>query len=87
MVGQIRGDDPEPSERVPAGLLVPVRPGPSEWVARPFRTPPGIAVHTVDPRRAAPAVRPTREPRPRHTGVLSVTGTAGPADDARVWIG
>jgi hypothetical protein len=41
MVEQICGDDPEPSQRVPAGLFVPVRPGPSGWVARLFRTPLG----------------------------------------------
>ncbi|MFE5589425.1 SAV_915 family protein [Streptomyces sp. NPDC056549] len=35
-------EDPEPSERVPAGpLLVPVRPGPSGCSARLFRTPLG----------------------------------------------
>jgi hypothetical protein len=36
------GEDPEPSERFPAGpLFVPVRPGPSGCVARVFRTPLG----------------------------------------------
>ncbi|QKW05067.1 hypothetical protein HUT18_00550 [Streptomyces sp. NA04227] len=36
------GDDPEPSDRSPAGpLYVPVRPGPSGCAARIFRTPPG----------------------------------------------
>ncbi|WP_203622508.1 SAV_915 family protein [Streptomyces sp. SID8499] len=36
------GEDPEPSERFPAGpLFVPVRPGPSGCVARIFRTPLG----------------------------------------------
>ncbi|MFD4370930.1 SAV_915 family protein [Streptomyces sp. NPDC058486] len=36
-------EDPEPSERVPAGppLLVPVRSGPTGWSARLFRTPRG----------------------------------------------
>ncbi|MEV7569041.1 SAV_915 family protein [Streptomyces tanashiensis] len=35
-------EDPEPSERVPAGpLLVPVRSGPAGCSARLFRTPPG----------------------------------------------
>ncbi|MFJ3234074.1 SAV_915 family protein [Streptomyces sp. NPDC086787] len=36
------GDDPEPSDRPPAGpLFVPVRPGPAGWVPRLFRTPLG----------------------------------------------
>ncbi|QWB21201.1 MULTISPECIES: SAV_915 family protein [Streptomyces] len=36
------GEDPEPSDRLPAGLLfVPVRPGPDGCVARLFRTPLG----------------------------------------------
>ncbi|GAA4933857.1 SAV_915 family protein [Streptomyces coeruleoprunus] len=36
------GDDPEPSDRVPAGpLFVPVRPGPAGHVPRLFRTPLG----------------------------------------------
>ncbi|MEZ0069814.1 hypothetical protein ABIA32_005862 [Streptacidiphilus sp. MAP12-20] len=36
------GDDPEPSERVPAGLLlVPVRSGPAGCTTRLFRTPLG----------------------------------------------
>ncbi|MFE2103745.1 SAV_915 family protein [Streptomyces sp. PTD9-10] len=36
------GDDPEPSERTPAGpLFVPVRPGPAGCAARLFRTPLG----------------------------------------------
>lgn len=35
-------DDPEPSDRLPAGLLyVPVRPGPHGFAARMFRTPLG----------------------------------------------
>ncbi|MFE6481864.1 SAV_915 family protein [Streptomyces sp. NPDC057757] len=37
-----RSEDPEPSERTPAGLLfVPVRSGPAGCTARFFRTPPG----------------------------------------------
>ncbi|MER7188142.1 SAV_915 family protein [Streptomyces hyaluromycini] len=36
------GDDPEPSDRSPAGpLFVPVRPGPAGYAARLFRTPLG----------------------------------------------
>ncbi|MPY62996.1 hypothetical protein FNH08_39350 [Streptomyces spongiae] len=36
------GEDPEPSERIPAGpLFVPVRQGPAGCVARLFRTPLG----------------------------------------------
>ncbi|MFF4901197.1 SAV_915 family protein [Streptomyces sp. NPDC001068] len=36
------GDDPEPSDRFPAGpLFVPVRPGPAGCAARLFRTPLG----------------------------------------------
>ncbi|MFE5211021.1 SAV_915 family protein [Streptomyces sp. NPDC056600] len=36
------GEDPEPAERFPAGLLlVPGRPGPSGWAVRIFRTPLG----------------------------------------------
>jgi hypothetical protein len=36
------GDDPEPSDRTPAGpLFVPVRPGPAGCAARLFRTPLG----------------------------------------------
>ncbi|MEV6839445.1 SAV_915 family protein [Streptomyces sp. NPDC051133] len=36
------GEDPEPSDRLPAGpLYVPVRPGPSGCAARLFRTPLG----------------------------------------------
>ncbi|MEU5915139.1 SAV_915 family protein [Streptomyces sp. NPDC004288] len=42
MTDLTRSEDPEPSERVPAGpLLVPVRPGPSGCSARLFRTPLG----------------------------------------------
>ncbi|MFJ5975011.1 SAV_915 family protein [Streptomyces sp. NPDC093060] len=42
-MAQLRyGNDPEPSDRFPAGLLyVPVRPGPSGSAARLFRTPLG----------------------------------------------
>ncbi|MFG2292701.1 SAV_915 family protein [Streptomyces sp. NPDC048603] len=49
-------DDPEPEERVPAGLLyVPVRPGTAEVVVRLFRTPLGArtAVGFTDPERLA----------------------------------
>ncbi|GHB59449.1 hypothetical protein GCM10010347_31750 [Streptomyces cirratus] len=45
-------DDPEPEERVPAGLLyVPVRPGAAEVAVRMFRTPLGArtAVGFTDP--------------------------------------
>ncbi|WP_246213026.1 SAV_915 family protein [Streptomyces abyssomicinicus] len=39
---QLHDEDPEPSERFPAGpLYVPVRPGPSGCAARLFRTPLG----------------------------------------------
>ncbi|WP_109449819.1 SAV_915 family protein [Streptomyces sp. ICBB 8177] len=42
MTEHLCGDDPEPSERVPAGrLYVPVRPGPAGCAARLFRTPLG----------------------------------------------
>ncbi|MER6676756.1 SAV_915 family protein [Streptomyces sp. NPDC000983] len=42
MTAQMNDEDPEPCERPPAGpLLVPVRPGPSGWTARLFRTPLG----------------------------------------------
>ncbi|MFI8499883.1 SAV_915 family protein [Streptomyces sp. NPDC085524] len=49
-------DDPEPEERVPAGLLyVPVRPGTAQVVVRMFRTPLGArtAVGFTDPGRLA----------------------------------
>ncbi|MET9888195.1 SAV_915 family protein [Streptomyces sp. NPDC006430] len=49
-------DDPEPEERVPAGLLyVPVRPGITQVVVRMFRTPLGArtAVGFTDPGRLA----------------------------------
>ncbi|MEU3512247.1 SAV_915 family protein [Streptomyces longwoodensis] len=47
------GEDPEPSERFPAGpLFVPVRPGPARYVTRVFRTPLGdrtaVAFTSVD---------------------------------------
>ncbi|MFH9070310.1 SAV_915 family protein [Streptomyces alboflavus] len=48
------GEDPEPSERGPAGpLFVPVRPGPAGCVARLFRTPVGgrTAVAFTTPQR------------------------------------
>ncbi|MEZ0089172.1 SAV_915 family protein [Streptacidiphilus sp. EB129] len=42
MVAHLYGDDPEPDEPCPAGmLLVPVRSGPAGFVARVFRTPLG----------------------------------------------
>ncbi|AEW92788.1 MULTISPECIES: SAV_915 family protein [Streptomycetaceae] len=42
MSEHLYGDDPEPSDRPPAGpLYVPVRPGPSGCAARMFRTPLG----------------------------------------------
>ncbi|MFE2322931.1 SAV_915 family protein [Streptomyces sp. NPDC059385] len=52
-------DDPEPEERVPAGLLyVPVRPGTGRVVVRMFRTPLGArtAVGFTDPGRLAAAL-------------------------------
>lgn len=42
MAEQMYEDDPEPSERFPAGLFVPVRPGPAGWTARMCRTPLGV---------------------------------------------
>lgn len=42
MTARRYGDDPEPSERSPAGLLVPVRPGPTGWTARLCRTRLGV---------------------------------------------
>ncbi|MFD4322602.1 hypothetical protein [Streptomyces sp. NPDC058548] len=64
-----RSEDPEPSERVPAGpLLVPVRSGPAL---------------TVDPQFSAPGVSKDdgdegswRKWDPQHVGVLRVTGAA-----------
>ncbi|MET9118975.1 SAV_915 family protein [Streptomyces longwoodensis] len=42
MAQPLHDDDPEPADRFPAGpLYVPVRPGPSGFVARLFRTPLG----------------------------------------------
>ncbi|WP_327659313.1 MULTISPECIES: SAV_915 family protein [unclassified Streptomyces] len=42
MAQPVNDEDPEPSERFPAGpLYVPVRPGPIGCAARPFRTPLG----------------------------------------------
>jgi hypothetical protein len=42
MTELLHGDDPDPSDRFPAGpLYVPVRPGPSGCAARLFRTPLG----------------------------------------------
>jgi hypothetical protein len=42
MTELLYGEDPEPSERTPAGpLFVPVRPGPAGFAARLFRTPLG----------------------------------------------
>ncbi|WP_375155368.1 MULTISPECIES: SAV_915 family protein [Streptomyces] len=52
----VYGEDPEPSERGPAGpLFVPVRPGPAGCVARLFRTPVGgrTAVAFTTPQRLA----------------------------------
>ncbi|MFD4601167.1 SAV_915 family protein [Streptomyces sp. NPDC058464] len=55
------GDDPEPSERFPAGpLFVPVRPGPAGCAARLFRTPLGerTAVGFTSPSRLAATLGP-----------------------------
>ncbi len=42
MAEPLCGEDPEPADRYPAGpLFVPVRPGPSGWATRFFRTPLG----------------------------------------------
>lgn len=42
MSEHLSGDDPEPSDPIPAGpLYVPVRSGPAGYTARLFRTPPG----------------------------------------------
>ncbi|MGW2410894.1 SAV_915 family protein [Streptomyces tubercidicus] len=52
-------EDPEPAERVPAGLLfVPVRSGPAGCTARLFRTPLGgrTAVAFTSPQRLAAAL-------------------------------
>ncbi|MFD8819579.1 SAV_915 family protein [Streptomyces sp. NPDC059627] len=55
------GDDPEPSDRTPAGpLFVPVRPGPAGCAARLFRTPLGdrTAVGFTSARRLAATLGP-----------------------------
>ncbi|MER5515536.1 SAV_915 family protein [Streptomyces sp. NPDC002763] len=55
------GDDPEPSDRSPAGpLFVPVRPGPAGCAARLFRTPLGerTAVGFTSARRLAATLGP-----------------------------
>ncbi|MFF7985589.1 SAV_915 family protein [Streptomyces sp. NPDC007901] len=55
------GDDPEPSDRSPAGpLFVPVRPGPVGYAARLFRTPLGerTAVAFTSARRLAVTLGP-----------------------------
>ncbi|MFF4316614.1 SAV_915 family protein [Streptomyces sp. 900105755] len=55
------GDDPEPSDRSPAGsLFVPVRPGPAGCAARFFRTPLGerTAVGFTSARRLAATLGP-----------------------------
>ncbi|MEU6667167.1 SAV_915 family protein [Streptomyces sp. NPDC046727] len=55
------GDDPEPSDRFPAGpLYVPVRPGTSGCAARLFRTPLGerTAVGFTSPRRLTATLGP-----------------------------
>ncbi|MGW5636075.1 SAV_915 family protein [Streptomyces sp. NPDC003832] len=57
-------EDPEPCERTPAGpLLVPVRPGPSGWTARLFRTPLGrrTAVGFTSERRLAATLGPGQQ--------------------------
>lgn len=56
-----RDDDPEPSDRFPAGpLYVPVRPGPSGCAARLFRTPLGdrTAVGFTSERRLTATLGP-----------------------------
>ncbi|MCF3130298.1 SAV_915 family protein [Streptomyces olivochromogenes] len=55
------GEDPEPSDRSPAGpLFVPVRPGPAGCAARLFRTPLGerTAVGFTSARRLAETLGP-----------------------------
>ncbi|MGW7424232.1 SAV_915 family protein [Streptomyces sp. NPDC054813] len=55
------GDDPEPSDRSPAGpLFVPVRPGPAGCAARLFRTPLGerTAVGFTSARQLAATLGP-----------------------------
>ena len=53
MTDTLYTDDPEPADRLPAGLLyVPVRPGPHGFAARMFRTPPVAARPSASPRTA-----------------------------------
>ncbi|MGV4985295.1 SAV_915 family protein [Streptomyces sp. NRAIS4] len=55
------GEDPEPSDQFPAGpLYVPVRPGPSGYAARLFRTPLGhrTAVAFTSERRLSATLGP-----------------------------
>ncbi|MFG2885452.1 SAV_915 family protein [Streptomyces sp. NPDC048297] len=61
MAEVLYGDDPEPSDRFPAGpLYVPVRPGPSGCAARLFRTPVGdrTAVAFTSERRLTATLAP-----------------------------
>ncbi|MGW4562734.1 SAV_915 family protein [Streptomyces sp. NPDC004561] len=61
MAELLYGDDPEPSDRFPAGpLYVPVRPGPRGCAARLFRTPLGdrTAVGFTSERRLAAMLGP-----------------------------
>ncbi|MGX1565758.1 SAV_915 family protein [Streptomyces sp. NPDC055506] len=61
MAELLLGDDPEPPDRFPAGLLyVPVRPGPSGCAARLFRTPLGdrTAVGFTSERRLTATLGP-----------------------------
>ncbi|GGZ01116.1 SAV_915 family protein [Streptomyces poonensis] len=61
MTELLYGDDPEPSDRFPAGpLYVPVRPGPSGCAARLFRTPLGdrTAVGFTSERRLTATLGP-----------------------------
>ncbi|MFH8776195.1 SAV_915 family protein [Streptomyces sp. NPDC017958] len=61
MAQLLYGDAPEPSDRLPSGLLyVPVRPGPSGSSARLFRTPLGdrTAVGFTSERRLAATLGP-----------------------------
>ncbi|MFJ6718046.1 MULTISPECIES: SAV_915 family protein [unclassified Streptomyces] len=86
MAALLHGEDPEPSERGPAGpLFVPVRPGPAGYAARVFRTPLGgrTAVGFTTPDRLSAALGPdqrwTRLAEPalralvRPLGVTTVT--------------
>lgn len=64
MTELVYGDDPEPSERIPARpLYVPVQPGPAGCVVRLFRAPLGgrTAVGFTTERRLATALGP-RQP-------------------------